>query len=328
VELPLYKSCFDNTGSPELVCETFIDLSDPTRGEIIHDIFMEKVTDDTNQGTPLQRDSCAFPLFGNIGVILMATLYIPGLNVGLSVWLGTIPNIPSALYTSPLSTLCHGNHVDVPLSTKSSPPPSTFFGESIDTSNRKSKRNRKRKNMKKKSPTSMSHVRDRSPTSASHVGDSSATSSSHVEDRCQDSTSHVGGKSPVTASHTGDRSVASVSHVIDPSPTYAIHVGDVKPTTASHVGGIDFVEKHRRIGCKPKFPCKICKGDHLTHLCLGLLEVRRLWSLSASSYVFESSEVSSQYIHPFVDEVVTLMQSLVDPTPIMGGDVSIDHVFS
>jgi hypothetical protein len=100
---------------------------------------MDKFIDDTNQGTPLKGDSCAFPFFGNIDVPLMATLYIFGLNVGLLVWLGTIPNVPNDLDASQLRTLCHGNHFDVPSSTKSSPPPSTFSGESIDTSNHKSK---------------------------------------------------------------------------------------------------------------------------------------------------------------------------------------------
>jgi hypothetical protein len=40
----------------------------------------------------------------------------------------------------------------------------------------------------------------------------------------------------------------------------------------SHAVGIDSFEKPRWIGRKPKFPCKLCKGDHLTHLCPSLLE--------------------------------------------------------
>jgi hypothetical protein len=95
---------------------------------------MEKFPDDTNQGTPSQGDFCAFPFFGNIGAPLMATLYIPRLNVGLPVWLGTIPNVPDALDASQLSTLCHRHHVNVPSSTKSTPP-SAFSGESLATSN-------------------------------------------------------------------------------------------------------------------------------------------------------------------------------------------------
>jgi hypothetical protein len=82
------------------MCETFTYLNDPAREELEHNIFMEKFTDDTNQGTPSQGDSCDFPFFGNVGVPLMATLYIPGLNVGLPVWLSTIPNVPNALDAS------------------------------------------------------------------------------------------------------------------------------------------------------------------------------------------------------------------------------------
>jgi hypothetical protein len=137
MELPLYRHCFDNTGSSESVCETFTDLNDPTKGETMHKIFMAKFPDDTNQGTPSQGDSFTFPFFGNIGVPLMATLYIPGLNVGLPVWLGTIPNVPNSLDSSHLITLCHGHPVDVSSSTNSSPPPSPASGESTFTSNQK-----------------------------------------------------------------------------------------------------------------------------------------------------------------------------------------------
>jgi hypothetical protein len=102
----------------------------------------------------------------------------------------------------------------------------------------------------------------------------------------------------------------------------------VQPTTASHAGGIDSIEKPRWIGRKPKFPCNLCKGDHLTHLCPGIPEVQRLWSLSTSSSDSESSEVSSQPIHPLVEKVVMPMQSSDDPTPLLGGEVPLDLVVS
>jgi len=117
------------------VCETFTDLNDPTRGELVHHIFIENLFDDANQGTPSQGDSCAFPIFRNVGVPLMATFHIPGLNVGLPVWLGTIPNVLNSLDTFQLRTLWHGHHDDVPSSTKYSPSPSTFSGECIATTN-------------------------------------------------------------------------------------------------------------------------------------------------------------------------------------------------
>jgi hypothetical protein len=71
------------TRSLELVCETFLDLNDPAREEPLRNIFMENFHNDNNQGTPLQVGSCSFPFFGNVGVPLMATLYIPGFNVRL-----------------------------------------------------------------------------------------------------------------------------------------------------------------------------------------------------------------------------------------------------
>jgi hypothetical protein len=270
MEPPLYRHCFDNTSSPKSVCETFTDLNSQEKGEPVHKIFMAKFPGDTNQGAPSQGDSCDFTFFGNVGVPLMATLYILGLNVGLPVWLGTIPNVLNALDASQLSTLSHGHHVDVSSSAKSSPPPSPASGESTVTSNRKSKRNRKRKNRKKKSPTSASHVGDRSTTSASHIEYQHPASASYVGGTHSPSTSHAGGKSPITASHTGNRYVASASHVIDPSLTSTSHVGYVQPTNASHVGGINSTENPRRIGRNPKFPCNLCKGDHLAHLCPGI----------------------------------------------------------
>jgi hypothetical protein len=96
---------------------------------------MANFPDHTNQGTPSQMDSCAFPFFGNVGVPLMATFYLPGLNVGLPVWLGTIPNVLNALDASQLSTLSHEHPFDVSSSAKSSPPPSPTSDESTVTSN-------------------------------------------------------------------------------------------------------------------------------------------------------------------------------------------------
>jgi hypothetical protein len=65
------------------VCERFLDMNNPTRDEPVHKNVMAKVIEDTNKGTPTLGDSCAFPFFGNVGAIFMATLNIPELNVGL-----------------------------------------------------------------------------------------------------------------------------------------------------------------------------------------------------------------------------------------------------
>jgi hypothetical protein len=119
-----------------------------------------------------------------------------------------------------------------------------------------------------------------------------------------------------------------VSHVIDPLPTFVSQLGYVQPATASHTGGIDSVEKPIWIRHRPKFPCNLCKGDHLTHLCPDIPEVQILWSMSTISSDSESYEVSSQSIHPLVEKVVMPMQSSTDPTPLLQGEVPLDHVVS
>jgi hypothetical protein len=75
-------------------------MKNPTRDEPMHKNDMDKVLEDTNQGTPTQGDSCAFPFFGNIGAPLMVTLNIHELNIGLSVWFWTTLNVLNSLDAS------------------------------------------------------------------------------------------------------------------------------------------------------------------------------------------------------------------------------------
>jgi hypothetical protein len=155
---------FYTTGSPESVCETFSDVNNPVRDEPVHKKAMAKFIEDTNQGTPGQGDSFSFRFFENVGAHFMATFNIPGLDVGLPIWLWTTLNVPNALDASQIRTLCHGNHMDVDPSpsalSKSTPFSFPSSGEIVATSNEKYKRNRKRKSSKNKSPTSASHVGD------------------------------------------------------------------------------------------------------------------------------------------------------------------------
>jgi hypothetical protein len=125
------------------------------------------------------------------------------------------------------------------------------------------------------SPVTTSHTGIISPTYASHVGDRSTTSAIHVEDQKPTAIIHVGGTtlftashtahtSPTSASHIGDLSTISASHVEDMPLASASHARNMSPATTSHAGGIHTIEKPKHIGHKPKFLCRICKGDHLT----------------------------------------------------------------
>jgi hypothetical protein len=132
---------FHTTGSPESVCETFMDMRNPLRDEPVHKKIIAKVLEDTNQETPSQRDSCAFLFFGNIGAPLMATLNISWWNVGLLIWLWTTLNAPNTLDDSQISTLCQGHRMNVdplPSTTiKFTPSLSSSSGEIIATNNQK-----------------------------------------------------------------------------------------------------------------------------------------------------------------------------------------------
>jgi hypothetical protein len=66
----------------------------------------------------------------------------------------------------------------------------------------------------------------------------------------------------------------------------------MSPATAIHVGGIDTIEKPRRIGHKPKFLCRLFKGDHLTRLCPATSVVQEARSLSGGPSGSDSSLVS------------------------------------
>ena len=89
---------------------------------------MVSVPEMTNEGTPTLGEPFFFPYYGNIGPPHIATLSLPGLTIGLSVWLFStqvIPNVVSALVirTSPQE---HQPHVD--------PSPSSLVRSSLPSS--------------------------------------------------------------------------------------------------------------------------------------------------------------------------------------------------
>jgi hypothetical protein len=175
-----------------------------------------------------------------------------------------------------------------------------------------------------------------SPTSISHVGDWSTTSTCHVEYQQPATTTHVGGTSLVIASHTAHTSPTSVIHVGDSSPTSARHVGDLllpstshvgnmSPATTSHAGGIHTIENPRHVRRKPKFLCRLYKGDHLTCLCPATFAVQEVWSFPRSPSGSESSLASQPSL---VDTTVISMQYSADTSLPLRFDASLDLVVS
>jgi hypothetical protein len=124
---------------------------------------MVSVLEMTNEGTLAPGEPFVFPSYGNIGPPHIATLNLPGLTIGLPVWLFStqvIPNVVSALVVS-TSPQEHQPHVDPSPSSLviSSSPSSLARYSSISSSspseiskasNSMDKKKKKRKNMKKK----------------------------------------------------------------------------------------------------------------------------------------------------------------------------------
>jgi len=111
----------------------------------------------TNPRIPFDGTPGHFPPFGNVGAPYMATLSLPGLAVGLPVWLLSTSLVPNVLNTGQSVPPPEQHHVDskvdlspsLPVSTSSS---STSHGESLDSSNQVAKKKKKKKTKKKKSP--------------------------------------------------------------------------------------------------------------------------------------------------------------------------------
>ena len=68
----------------------------------------------TNEGTPASGEPFVFPSYGNIGPPHITTLSLPGLTIGLLVWLFSTPVISNAASASYVSTPpTHQPHVDL-----------------------------------------------------------------------------------------------------------------------------------------------------------------------------------------------------------------------
>jgi hypothetical protein len=132
----------------------------------------------TNEGTPFPREPFVFPSYENVGPPYVAILSLPGLTIGLPVWLFSTQVIPNAASASVVRNPPqeHQPHVDPSPSSpviSSSPSPlakcssvsSSSLSESFEASNLVDKKKMKRKNNKKKNKQG-----SKLPITARHVG--------------------------------------------------------------------------------------------------------------------------------------------------------------
>jgi hypothetical protein len=258
----------------------------------------------TNGGTPSSGEPYTFPSFGNFGPPYVATLSLPGLTIGLPVWLFPTPVIPNppnvsiAPNTLDVNTPpTHQPHVEFspssPIKSPSISPSSP--SESSKASNQVDQKKKKRKEKKKKSPK-----RTKTPT-----------------------TSDVGSKKPVTVNSTGSvdkmkrnnpkpkfpcslckgdhflRDCPGLTHVLEmwssTSSASVGHVGDTPSTSSDQVG-----KKNKTV----KFPCMLCKGNHYSHLCPRMDE---------ASSLLEKIQLPKGYRKLSPDP--SLVDGLVNPVP-------------
>jgi hypothetical protein len=238
---------------------------------------MASVPEMTNEGTSAPGEPFVFPSYGNIGPPHIATLSLPGLTIGLPVWLFSTQVIPNAASASVVSTSPqeHQPHVDPsPSSPVRSSSPSSLArspsvsssssSESSEPSNSVNKKKKKRKNKKKKIKQG-----SKPPTTVKHVG-----------------------KQPVTVTRAGsvdDVKIAQTtrkpkypcrlckgSHLLKDCPglSKVIEVWSTHPRQPTSLASEQHADdlpstSHDTVGKKKsrvKFPCLLCKGSHLTHL--------------------------------------------------------------
>lgn len=108
----------------------------------------------TNPGIPSYGNPGNFPPFGNVGAPYMATLSLPGLTVGLPIWLFSTSLVPIVSTVGQSVPPPEQHHVDSkvdlsPSSPVSASSSSTSPGESLDSSNQVAKKKNKKKSPKR-----------------------------------------------------------------------------------------------------------------------------------------------------------------------------------
>jgi hypothetical protein len=290
---------------------------------------MASVPEMTNEGTSAPGEPFVFPSYGNIGPPHIATLSLPGLTIGLPVWLFSTQVIPNAVSASVTSTSPqeHQPHVDPsPSSPVRSSSPSSLArspsvsssssSESSEPSNSVNKKKKKRKNKKKKIKQG-----SKPPTTVKHVGKQPVTvnRAGSVDDVKITQTTRKP-KYPCRlckGSHLL-KDCPGLSKVIEAWSTHPRqpmslaseqHADDLPSTSHDTVG-----KKKSRV----KFPCMLCKGSHLTHLCPHMDEASKLLEdMTVSQPQLPAAYRKLSLNPPVVDGMITPVPSPVNP---------VDHV--
>jgi hypothetical protein len=279
---------------------------------------MASVPGMTNEGTPFPGEPFVFPSYGNIGPPYIATLSLPGLTIGLPVWLFSTPVISNAGASDVSTPPTHQPHVDLspsspirsPSISPSSPSESSQASSQIDK--KKKKQKEKKKNQKGTKPPTTSNVGSKQPTTVNSTGS--------VDKVDKVKTKNLKPKFPCSLCK-GDhflRDFPGIPKVLEmwssTSSAPAGHAGDTPSTSDVKVG-----KKKTTV----KFPCMLCKGDHYSHLCPRMDEasslLEKLQLPKGYRKISPNPSLVDGLVNPVpspvnpVDQVVNLVSSSVEP---------------
>jgi hypothetical protein len=266
-------------------------------------------------------------------------LSLPGLTIGLPVWLFSTQVIPNAASASVVSTSPqeHQPHVDPSPSSpvrSSSPSPlarsssisSSSSSESSKASNSVDKKKKKRKNKKKKNkqgskiPTTVGRV-GKKPVTVDHAGSVDDVKITQTTRKPRYPCRLCKG-SHILKDFPGLSKVIEVwsTHPRQPmSSASEQHVDDLPSTSQNTLG-----KKKSRV----KFPCRLCRGSHQTHLFPRMDEASKLLEDMTISPPQLPASYRKLSLNPpvvdgminlvppsvsLVDQVVNLVTSLVEP---------------
>ena len=212
----------------------------------------------TNQGIPLGGNPSPFSSWGDVGAPHMATLSLPGLTIGLPVWLFSTNVVQNTTIPEQSSQQLDQTKVAHQPSTSSSSPPSSSLDGTGKTKNqvRKEKKEKKKKEKKKKEPK--------------------ATGGKQVASDKNPHTALTRPKSPCV--------ICKGDHFHRDCPCIPRILGDWSPrlhnpvasTSDSHVECIPSTSESEVLGQKgrARSPCRLCEGNHAIHRCPFLDEAK------------------------------------------------------
>jgi len=273
---------------------------------------MATVPEFTNQGIPLSENPSTFPYFGNVGPPYMATLSLPGFTIGLPIWLFStslapntpiVPPQPNASPQQSSPSQHHQTSIDLLPSSPnfSSSIYSSSLGKSLDASNQVAKKKKKKKKQDKKEVNQ--------PTMVVSVSCVKETSNMHRKP-----------KYPCRLCK-GDHFLINCPGIPKVLEVWSekSHQLSINPSTS------DSQDSGKK--GKVRFPCKLCKGSHQSHIFPHMDEASKLLeNLSIPQQEFPTGYRKLSPNLPSTDRVIDLISSTVNPTFPLESETHITQV--